>query len=67
MFPPDSEHKLCKAKKPEVSCAPAEWAIKVPVAKYLVKLTVGDENVSAGYSLRVNNQPFLMGTMLKRD
>ncbi len=56
---------MCKADKPEISCDYAEWAIKVPIAKYLVKLTVGDEKLEGGYSLKINGQPFLMGTMLK--
>jgi hypothetical protein len=54
MFPPDPYNKLCKADKPEISCDYAEWAIKVPIAKYLVKLTVGDETLEGGYSLKIN-------------
>jgi len=53
-FPPDKEHMLCKEAQPVISCAPAEWSIKVPNGKYLVKISVGDRLKSNAISLYVN-------------
>lgn len=54
MFPPDPSSALCTSPTPTVVCDAADWSIKVPKGKYDVKITVGDAEKDAGYSITVN-------------